>query len=232
MSKELYQYWDDRAFKNVYASLPAVGNIGWGLEINKYFYQRQIDEIDQLGYDWNGKKLLDAGCGIGFFSRYFEDHGANVIGVDFSEKMINVAKKNASKSDFILSNLTQLPFKNDSFDYIFTSNVFIHIVADDEWERAVSELKYVLKKGGKIIFIQQFRDFHPTNSKIDYFRLRDEIRYQKVLNMEKIYNNKFLFFIQHFAPLLRIIYTICVKILYFLDKYMNFGEHKIIVYKK
>lgn len=232
MSKELKDYWNDRAFNNIYVSLPAVGQSSWGLEINKYFYQEQKDQLEKLGYDWNDKKILDAGCGIGFFSRYFEEPGAKVIGIDFSNNMVNVAKENAPNSNFIVGGLTQLPFDNEVFDFIFTSNVLIHIVDDKEWGKALSELKRCLKKNGEIIFIQEFRDFYPKNYEINYFRIRAEKRHQQVLNMEKIYDNNFLFFIQHFGSNLRFIYKILVKSLYILDKYLNLGKEKIIVYKK
>jgi len=232
MTKELRTYWEGRAFENVYASLPAVGDITWGLELNKYWYQEQIDQLEKLEKDWKDKKVLDAGCGIGFFSRYFDVRGSKTIGIDFSNNMINIAKQNAPNSDFVQGSLIHLPFDDEIFDFIYTSSVFIHIVDDKEWEGAVSELKRCLKKEGELIFIQEFRDFYPKNSEIDYFRLRNEIQYQRVLKMEKIYDGEFLFFIQHFGPYLRRIYKICIKSLYFLDKYLNFGRERIIVYKK
>ena len=229
---ELKDYWEDRAFKNIYASLPAVGHSSWGLEINKYWYQEQIDQLEKLRYDWNDKKILDAGCGIGFFSRYFEKRGAKVIGIDFSKNMINVAIENASNSNLIVGSLTKLPFDNEVFDFIYTSSVFIHIVSDKEWKKALSELNRCLKTRGKIIFIQEFRNFYPKNKEIDYYRLRNETHYQQVLNMEKIYDNNFLFFIQHFGPYLRLFYKILIEFLYILDNSLNFGKERIIVYKK
>lgn len=232
MTKELKNYWEDRAFKNIYASLPAVGHSSWGLEINKYWYQEQKDQLEKLGRDWNDKKILDAGCGIGFFSRYFEGRGAKVIGIDFSKNMINVARENAPNSDFMVGSLIQLPFDNEVFDFIYTSSVLIHIVEDKEWKKALSELNRCLKKGGEIIFIQEFRNFYPKNKEIDYCRLRNETHYQQVLNMEKIYDNNFLFFIQHFGPYLRLFYKILINFLYVLDRFLSFGKERIIVYKK
>ena len=232
MTKELRTYWEDRTFENVYASLPAVGDITWGLELNKYWYQEQIDQLEKLEKDWKDKKILDAGCGIGFFSRYFDAGGSKTIGIDFSNNMINIARQNAPNSDFVQGSLIHLPFDDEIFDFIYTSSVFIHIVDDKEWEMAVSELKRCLKKEGELIFIQEFRDFYPKDNEIDYCRLRNEIQYQRVLKMKKIYDGEFLFFIQHFGPYLRRIYKICIKSLYFLDRYLNFGRERIIVYKK
>ena len=232
MTKKLRDYWEERAFKQAYASLPAVGDISWGLEINKYWYQEQMDQLEKLKIDWKEKKVLDAGCGIGLFSKYFEDAGAEVVGVDFSENMINVAKKLCQSAMFVSGDLTKLPFNDESFDVIYSSSVLIHIVDDNEWKKAISELKRCIKMGGVLIFIQEFRNFYPKNNEIDYCRLRSEIQYEKKLQMEKVYDKRFLFFIQHFGSYLRIVYKICIGLLYFLDKHISFGRERIAVYKK
>ena len=40
--------------------------------------------------DVNGMRILDAGCGAGFYAKWLVDHGADVIGLDFSENMIRL----------------------------------------------------------------------------------------------------------------------------------------------
>lgn len=46
--------------------------------------------IQMMG-DVRGKHVLDVGCGEGYFSRVIADMGASVIGIDFSEPMIEAA---------------------------------------------------------------------------------------------------------------------------------------------
>ena len=48
--------------------------------------------------DVNGKKVLDAGCGYGYYSVLLAKRGATVTGIDISERMIKLAKKNAHKA--------------------------------------------------------------------------------------------------------------------------------------
>lgn len=112
-----------------------------------------------MGRDWNDKKILDAGCGIGFFSRYFEERGAKVIGIDFSKNMINVARENAPNSDFIVGSLISLPFDNEIFDFIYTSSVLIRIVEDKEWKKALSELNRCLKKSERLFLYRNLEIF-------------------------------------------------------------------------
>src|SRR3989344_5462961 len=43
-----------------------------------------------------GKRVIDIACGQGFFSKYFADQGAEVLGVDISSELISIARQNAS----------------------------------------------------------------------------------------------------------------------------------------
>lgn len=45
--------------------------------------------------DVRGRRVLDAGCGTGYLSRQLHERGANVIGIDFSEEMIRIAREKA-----------------------------------------------------------------------------------------------------------------------------------------
>ena len=48
--------------------------------------------MEKLPEDLRGARILDAGCGTGVLSRMLDEKGAEVVGVDISEKLIEVAK--------------------------------------------------------------------------------------------------------------------------------------------
>jgi len=98
------------------------------------------------------KKILDAGCGEGRFSKYFIENGYNITSMDFSEEYLKVAKKNIGKGKFILGSVTNLPFKDNSFNYIFSVDVFQHV---PDLEKAIKECHRVLKKDGVLIIIDK-----------------------------------------------------------------------------
>ena len=50
---------------------------------------------------FNGEKVLDLGCGYGFYTDYFRSIGANVIGIDDSEKMIEIARDRYPITEFL-----------------------------------------------------------------------------------------------------------------------------------
>jgi len=96
---------------------------------------------------------LDAGCGNGRDSQILSKHADKLIGVDFSLGMLQGAKPAIEKSGaprvyLVAADITNLPFKDVSFDLIVCSETLEHI---PRWTEAVSELCRVLKPKGDLI---------------------------------------------------------------------------------
>ena len=72
----------------------------------------------------NGKKLLDVGCGTGHYSIRAYSRGATVTGMDFSEKMLYIAKEKAKllsiPLNFILGDMDNIPFNDNTFDVVIS----------------------------------------------------------------------------------------------------------------
>lgn len=99
------------------------------------------------------KKVLDAGCGEGYFSRMLAKSEAAVTAVDYSEKMLEIAKERTPidlRIDYRLGNCEDLFFLEDnSFDLI-VSNMVIQDLAN--YEKAFQEMHRLLVDGGYFIF--------------------------------------------------------------------------------
>lgn len=95
-------------------------------------------------------RLLDAGCGIGVFTRFYASRGFSVTAFDLTDTALKITKKslelNNLKADIYQGSVEALPFDDNSFDYI-VSNGVIHHTPDDK--RAMREFYRVLKPGGK-----------------------------------------------------------------------------------
>lgn len=67
-----------------------------------------------------GDKVLEIGCGTGHFSAYFKKLGAEVVGLDTSPEMLQVAKDQYGdlKIDFKAGDAYRLPFADNSFDLV------------------------------------------------------------------------------------------------------------------
>jgi len=66
-------------------------------------------------------KLLDVGCGTGWYSYLFHSQGVNVYGIDLSETAIRKAKERGMPKSFLVGDGFFLPFSQDRFDAIFLS---------------------------------------------------------------------------------------------------------------
>ena len=93
-------------------------------------------------------KILDIGCGGGLISEPMARLGANVTGIDASEKNINVAKIHSIKSGLKINYLNKSPeqIKDfEKFDIILNLEVIEHVNDVDLYIKSCS---YLLKKGG------------------------------------------------------------------------------------
>ncbi|MBI5575901.1 MAG: class I SAM-dependent methyltransferase [Deltaproteobacteria bacterium] len=76
---------------------------------------------DLLG-DVRGKSILDVGCGSGIYSIYFAGKGARVTGLDFSDNMIALARRNASEEN------CEVEFAGGDFLSFETGRRFDHLL--------------------------------------------------------------------------------------------------------
>ncbi len=75
------------------------------------------------------KRIGDLGCGIGRWSYFLKDIAKEIVLIDFSESIYE-ARKNLSESDnmiFIMADVLDLPFQDDTFDFMFCLGVLHHI---------------------------------------------------------------------------------------------------------
>ena len=128
-------------------------------EYMEQFYEESCDHIylDKFLKDLNGKKILDAGCGIGKENKYVTDKGFDPIGIDFAENMILECKKRNPNSKFEVMDLSRLTFSEDSMDGIIFINTLLYI-PKGKLDEIFSGFNKVLKKSGKMIIITQEGD--------------------------------------------------------------------------
>lgn len=92
-------------------------------------------------------RILDVGCGLGYFSELLSERGATVWGVDADAASIAFCTKNI-EGNFVIGKAEGLPFKANTFDKILCSEVLEHIQDD---ERALSEILRVGCNGAVVV---------------------------------------------------------------------------------
>jgi ubiquinone/menaquinone biosynthesis C-methylase UbiE len=105
-----------------------------------------IDSLDLKTED----KFLDLACGTGKVMLYAYKKTNNVYGCDFSEKMLDEARKRLSnkKAHIIECDITKkMPYKSNFFDKINFS-VTLGMIDEKDYEKMFSEIKRILKQDG------------------------------------------------------------------------------------
>ena len=113
-----------------------------------------------------GDKALDVGCGPGtlaiLMSQEIGSEG-EVVGIDASMQMIEVARKKAKKQNvatrFEPAAIEALPFADDSFD-LAASTYMLHHLPEDVQAKGLAEVRRVLKPGGRFVIVDFSSDSH------------------------------------------------------------------------
>ena len=96
-------------------------------------------------------KVLDLGCGLGQYTKYFIDKGFEVVSADISAEVLNRLKQTIEKANIIqLDMAKELPFEDNTFNLVF-ANLAIHYFDENTTQRLMKEVKRILKDGGYFI---------------------------------------------------------------------------------
>lgn len=123
MKNEIEKNWDDmsKAYEN------------FTNDEDSYSYTIEWPCIKKMLPSLHRKKILDLGCGTGQFDFLFEkENPISILGIDISEKMLNIAKEKAvnrdSKVEFIKGDISKFnTYIDGKFDFIFSSTTFHYI---------------------------------------------------------------------------------------------------------
>ena len=134
-----------------YDLLTAVLSFGRSSEL----YQQAMD----LAEPKPGQKVLDVGSGTGTLAIMLGEAvapGGEVVGIDASTEMIDVAqskaKKQKSSARFQPAAIESLPFEKDSFDLV-TSSLMLHHLPEDVQVKGLAEVRRVLRPGGRFAVV-------------------------------------------------------------------------------
>jgi len=126
----------------------------------EFRYSLQDYMRDVFGFDnFSGKLVLEVGCGSGIDSVEFARNGARVISTDLTrtgaELTRDLLEESGSTSMVIQSDAKALPFKDESFDCVYSFGVLHHI---PDVEIALAEIHRVLKPSGQVMAMLYHRD--------------------------------------------------------------------------
>ena len=141
---------------------------------NYRHYSRFQSELQKLAQRWQQGKLLNVGCAHGPdfvpFKKSFE-----LYGVDYSPKMLELAQKYAAKNKFSVSleeaDARNLPYADNSFDFVISLAVIHHIEDSEGRLKALKEIYRVLKPNSEA-FITVWNRWQPRH----WFKKKNHMR--------------------------------------------------------
>jgi len=115
--------------------------------------QRIWEEIKFLFDDYiqKGDTVLDWGCGNGRYFELFKNKDIDCVGIDNSQKLIEIAKQKYPQSNFSVSRDSEIPFADNHFDKIYSIAVLHHIPSKELRLKFLQEAKRALKPGGLFV---------------------------------------------------------------------------------
>jgi demethylmenaquinone methyltransferase/2-methoxy-6-polyprenyl-1,4-benzoquinol methylase len=111
-------------------------------------WRRRAVDLARVG---PGSRALDVATGTGDLAIELAARGASVIGLDFSERMLELARAKAPAIEFVQGNALELPYPAASFDAVtvgFGARNF------SDLERGLSELARVTRPGGRVVILE------------------------------------------------------------------------------
>jgi ubiquinone/menaquinone biosynthesis C-methylase UbiE len=153
---DVQNYWDERPC-NIRHSKSPIGSVSYfnEVEARKYFVEPHILEFARFE-DWQGKRVLEIGCGIGTDAVNFARAGATYTGIELSGESLEIAKQRFKVFDlpgnFIKGNVEDLSSVLDigAFDLVYSFGVLHHTPSI---ENALREISRYMNKESQFKFM-------------------------------------------------------------------------------
>jgi SAM-dependent methyltransferase len=154
-------YWERRLGANY--ALDGVGWLGLGPSLNKWMYRVRrhvfLREARRLFPAAGAPRVLDVGSGTGFYvDRWHELGVPSVTGCDLTDVAVERLSARFPQDRFVQLDVggDEQPLASGAFDAISAFDVLFHIVDDERFARALSNLYDLLAPGGVLLFSDNF----------------------------------------------------------------------------
>ena len=105
-------------------------------------WDEELRVLEGVVADLPPVRTLDVACGTGFLTRHLR---GDVVGLDASDRMLEVARRQLPRATFVRADALELPFENGEFDRVFTSYFYCHL-EEEERARFLAESRRVARE--------------------------------------------------------------------------------------
>jgi SAM-dependent methyltransferase len=152
-------FWEERLSEHF--DLRGTGETGLPLAYNRACYalrRRVLDRaLREAGCDPRDRTVLDVGCGTGFFTAYYLQRGARLLGLDIAPVSIERLRARHPQARFLLADVSETEI-GERFDIVNAFDVLYHVTDDARWERAVRALASAVAPGGLLLMTDTYSE--------------------------------------------------------------------------
>ena len=106
-----------------------------------------------------GLRALDLACGTGDIAFALAAHGADVVGLDITHRMLQLARTKGITARFVTGDMLALPFRDEAFDVVTTGYGLRNV---PDLPGAIAEMRRVLRPGGVLLSLDFDRPGNPV----------------------------------------------------------------------
>lgn len=151
------RYWGDR-FRKYGRSLRAAGHEGLSERENEEMYRAAAEAFEticaQQGIEFGRARVLEVGCGVGFYTRLLRDLGvARYVGMDITDALFPELRGEFPTYEFVKGDVCADAIAGE-YDLVVMIDVTEHIVEEDKLAAALANIRGALAQGGTFILGQ------------------------------------------------------------------------------
>ena len=159
-------------------------------DLDSPFQRYRIEKVLQIYEPGPEERVLDLGCGWGTFCWALGHRVAEMVGVDFSQKSIDLCEKRLAGSaiegvSFLCADARDTGLEAESFDLVIGADLVEHLYPEDS-RAVVAEAFRVLKKGGRLSLWTPHRGHFLEMLKARNILLRRDVSHVDYKSMDRL----------------------------------------------
>ena len=159
-------------------------------DLNSPFQKYRIDKVLQIYEPGPEERVLDLGCGWGTFCWVLGPRVAEMVGVDFSRKSIDLCERKLAGSalegvSFLCADARDTGLETESFDLVIAADLVEHLYPEDS-QAVVVEAFRVLKPGGRLSLWTPHRGHFLEMLKARNILLRRDVSHVDYKSLERL----------------------------------------------
>ncbi len=174
------EFWEQRLSEQF--DLRGTGETTMSAAYNAACYELRAEVLDaalaRAGAAPRGRRVLDVGCGSGFWADFYLRRGAVYTGLDIAQASVERLRQRHPEATFVHSDVSEADLPG-TYEIVNVFDVLYHVVDDERLVGALGRLARAVEPGGWLLITDQF---HDQPGLAEHNKMRSEARYRKRLD--------------------------------------------------